>query len=76
MSGEMEEANKKWAQVMEMIGRAHEQRGAQAHPTKAEVLGLWAREVLKINDPVGRNGWIKIVAWRTADTAQELAEAP
>ncbi len=38
MSTEVEKAEKKWAQVMEMIGRAREQRGVQARPTKAEVL--------------------------------------
>ncbi len=35
---EAEKADKKWAQVMEMIGRAREQHGVQACPTKAEVM--------------------------------------
>ncbi len=38
MTIEMQEAEQKRAQVMEMIGHVHEQRRLQACPTKAEVL--------------------------------------
>ncbi len=38
MSTEAEKAEKMLAQVIEVIGRAREQRGVHARPTKAEVL--------------------------------------